>query len=341
MKSLLPLVVLLFGLLSNGWAKTIELNVVASGRAPFNATQEWARALARLKSVRVRASGQGSTRPDITQSGDIIRVTGVIDGSNRLVVPGKSFTKSQIATLQSWLDAQRKGEANGTSGGGKNRFGLTKAQLETARVTLKSPLSASTKDQTVDKVVSSISRQIGLPVSITGSLRTALMDVRVPEEWQGFSCGTSIAAALRPLELVMVPRVGRGGKIEMQIVPDQAVKEGWPVGWPSTLKKRELIPKIYDPLPIDISETPIAKIIAAIASRIDTAVFYDWALLDLLEIDPANAKVTHYSKRTIYTKAISLTLAKAQLKHEIRVDERGKPFIWILPRRVPKTRAKP
>ena len=314
---------------------TVELNVVPGGRAPFNAAQEWARSLEKLKSVSVRVGGGSAPSPEVKQSGSSIRVTAVIDDRNQLVVPGKRFGIRQTGALQTWLDQLSDPQ---DSAGGKDRFGLTKKQLEQTHESLKTIVSGSTKGRSVATIAVGISKLTRLPLRASSGVKSIMREANVEDEWQGLSSGTTLAAVLRPLELVMVPKLNPAGRVELWITAEQVAKESWPVGWKSQLSKRELVPKIYDPLPIDIADTPIADVIAAVTGRLETPVFYDTALLELLKIDPAKTPVTYYSKRTIYTKALSLTLSKAQLKYELRVDERGKPFIWILPRRVPKSK---
>ena len=315
-------------------AATVELNVIASGRAPYGAAQDWARSLEKLKSVRARIGGSTSgSRPEVKQSGTLVRVTAVIDDRNQLVVPGKTFNRGQTAALQEWLD--QLGSPQPTQRG-KNRFGLTKEQLEQTHELLKKPVNGSTKGRSVATVVVVAAKLARLPLRVSSGLKSVMRDAKVEDEWQGFSAGTTLAAALRPLELVMVPRDAGAGQIELWITTDEIAKESWPVGWKSQLSKRKLIPKIYDPLPVDVADTPIGDVVSAIAGRIETPVFYDTGLLEQLKIDPATTLVTYYSKRAIYTKALTMTLSKAQLRYEIRVDERGKPFLWIFPRRLPK-----
>lgn len=314
---------------------TVDLNIVPSSRAPFGAAQNWVRATAELKSVRVRSS-LAAAQPEIHRRGTTLYVTGVIDSRNKLVVPGRSFTISQQAAIQAWLDEQRKGESVGAATS-RDRFGLTTKQLNELQETFKLTVTEPTKDQQALKFVQSSMRRIGLDLRLSELSRTLLNESVIRDEWQGYTAGTAIAAALRPSELIMVPKTNAAGRVDLWVLTDTAAPEGWPVGWKSELKNRELVPKIYDPLPLDITNTPIADVMAAISARLETPVMYDRALLELLQIDPAKATVSVNSPRTIYLRAISQTLFQAQLKHEIRVDERGKPFFWVTPRRLPKT----
>lgn len=330
-----PILLVVFLINDALFGANVDLEVVRSANAPFNAAQEWARALEKLKSIPVRLNGNQVPQPSVKKNGNTVRVVAVIDGNNRLVVPGRSFTMRQTAALQSWLNAQANGTASDTTAVAKNRFGLTTQQLKRTHESLKGLVAESTQGKKVLPVVTTIARQAGLSLSLSAGMQTIAADAVVHDEWQGFTSGTTIAALLRPLELVMVPKIGRGEEIELGIEHDATADESWPVGWKSPLKPRELIPKIYDPLPIDIADTPIADVMKAIESRIETPIFYDTALLHLMELDPAKETVTYSSSRTIYTKAIGLTLSKAKMKHEIRVDEIGKPFIWIMPRQTP------
>ena len=88
------------------FAAEIELNVVTGSRSPFGDGQRWALELAKLKNVRPSVvGGQSRPRPDIKRRGTTTVVTAVIDSSNRLVVPGRTFSIQQRASLQNWLDS--------------------------------------------------------------------------------------------------------------------------------------------------------------------------------------------------------------------------------------------
>lgn len=314
-------------------ADSIELNVLPSARAPFTAAQDWARSLANLRSVRVRAGGgQDRAKPDIQKSGSTILVTGVIDSSNKLVVPGRSFGIRQTAALQNWLDEQRTSFGKPKAAPADDRFGLTTANLERAHEALKSVVTKTTKDQPVRKVVAYAARRTGLRLVVSSEAKRIVGKQKVPEEWEGFTAGTVMAVALRPLELVFVPKASGNGEITLYVTTDDTVQEPWPVGWKSELTNRKLIPKIYDPFPINIDGAPIADVMTAIEGRLEVPVHYDTATLALKQVDPAKMPVTYSSQRTMYNKAIKIMLQKAKLKHDIRVDERGKAFLWIMPR---------
>ena len=131
----------------------------------------------------------------------------------------------------------------------------------------------------------------------------------------------------------MKPVVDAAKRTELHVDAASSISESWPVGWKSQLKNRELVPKIYDPLPVEIKETPIREVTAAIEGLLETPMFYDEAMLQKAKINPDEKLVTYESARSIFIKTITHSLFKADLKHELRVDERGKAFFWIVPRR--------
>lgn len=313
----------------------VELSVVAGPRAPFNALQQWALKLGKLRSVQVRAGGSSAKNPSVKRNGQTLQIVAVIDGRNQLAVPGARFSMRQTDAIQKWIEQQKKGDKPKTEA--KNRFGLTKAELEQAHGALKAVVSTETKGKSARDAIDAVARGVRLPVRYDGNLRGPLSATIMREEWKGFTAGTAIAAAVRPLELVMVPAMNQG-RLELRITADSSVPEGWPVGWKSELNSKELVPKYFDSLPIEVEKTPVAELCTALEARLQTPMQYDWALLDLMEIDPAKKTTSYKSDRATYMRILKTSLFRAGVKHEIRVDERGKPFFWISPSKLPKAK---
>ena len=46
-------------------------------------------------------------------------------------------------------------------------------------------------------------------------------------------------------------------------------------------------------------------------------------------IDADKATVSHPQQRTTYSLALRKMLGKIRLKFEVRIDEAGKPFLWV------------
>ena len=309
-------------------ATIVELNVIPSSRAPLGAAQNWVRALSNLKSVRVLSTNVRSAKPKMTRSRDMVRVTAVIGSDNELLLPGRSFTLRQLPVIQDWIELQRSGKSIIEA---KDRFGLSTAQLQKVHDSLKAIIRSSTKEKDASGVIHSIAAKIDYPIRFSHGARISLTDTRVRSELEGFTSGTALAMVLRSKELVFVPKVSPGGTINLMVVQEGDVAEAWPVGWESKQKKQELVPKVFDRLEIEITNTPITQVLSAVEARIETPVFYDDGLFEVMKLDPDNTIVSIPAGRTSYFRLIRQAVFKAKLKSELRVDERGKPFFWVTP----------
>ena len=112
---------------------------------------------------------------------------------------------------------------------------------------------------------------------------------------------------------------------------ERSLKERWPVGWPPELKKHELVPQLFDTLPIEIYDTSIRDVLRAIESRLGTPILFDEGLREAADLDPDETKVSVQLKRSFYGKVIRQAVFNAKMKSELRTDERGKGFFWITP----------
>jgi hypothetical protein len=80
---------------------------------------------------------------------------------------------------------------------------------------------------------------------------------------------------------------------------------------------------------VEIDGVPLATAMDAIADKLKTPILLDRAALAKLQIDPAKVNVKLPAQRTTYGLALDRVLGQARLKEELRVDDAGKPFLWI------------
>lgn len=311
----------------------VELNIIPSSRASVSAGQEWARALARLKSARVRIASGQSPKPDVRRTASLIRVTAVIDSGNLLVVPGGRFSTRQVSGLQAWIDQLRTSSGKPAA---NDRFGLSTEQLKRVHESLKQVVRFSTLDKSASEMLARISRRVGHSIRISKQHRLALDATKVTHELEGMTGGTAMAMILRSAELVFVPQVS-GSKIQLVVASENAVPAGWPVGWESKLSRQELVPKIFDMLEIEIEAQPITNVVAAVEGRLETPFFWDEALFEAAKTDPESVKVSVPPTRMSYSNLLKRAFFQAKMTSTLRIDDRGKAFYWVSPR-VKKTR---
>jgi hypothetical protein len=313
-------------------AGRVELEIVAGTRFGVAMSfQEWQRSLvaAGIRNVRLRTSAQ-QIEPVIevrgTAANPVYAVTGVLSGSDELVLPGARFHRGEVRQLAAWLDdLARRGPVEHAAP--RVAFGLTGSQLEKVQNDLARPIGMSTEGVHRGEAVRRIAARIGLPLRIDGQLANA--DEPIADELSALSCGTALACILQPIGWAMAPRASADA-VEVRLGPADPDRQAWPVGWPPQ-HLAETLPALYEFRNVNVAGVSAAKVLTVIGRQIKAPVLYDRAALTRLGIDPEKAVVTHPTMRTNYSVALRKMLFRVGLKFEVRVDEAQTPFLWISP----------
>ena len=80
---------------------------------------------------------------------------------------------------------------------------------------------------------------------------------------------------------------------------------------------------------VNVSGVTATKLLEVVGKQINAPVLYDHNALARHGIEPDKATVSHPQQRTTYSVALRKMLGKVGLKFEVRVDEAGKPFLWV------------
>ncbi len=215
----------------------------------------------------------------------------------------------------------------------KKAFGLTSEQLVGVSQEFMAVVESSTKGVATGSAVKEMLGQLKVPVAFDAAARRALAGgTKVNDELQGLSIGTAISAAIRPLGLILVPKREQGKTLVIQIVDSQSSKENWPVGWPIEKPLDQIAPKLFDKLNnVEIRGFALQSILDRFETRMEVPFIYDQNTMAREGIELETTKVTLIKKKTSYMVALTklLSQTKPQMKQELRVDENGKPFLWI------------
>lgn len=284
-----------------------------------------------FSNVRLQSGGgeKGGIREGKVGETKTFAVTGLLEGDNRLILPGGSFRIGDKAGLQLWIAKLADGGEAGLAAK-PLKFGLTAEHLKATHEALRQTLEESTKGEPANRVLRAITNKTGLKLVIDPSAKEAIRSSEPNlDEFQGMACGTALAAALRPLGCVFVPERPLGGEIQIKIADSRVIPESWPVGWSGGKSPGELAPKFFEFLNIEVKERPVSEVIEAIAGRSKLAVVFDYNNLARHRIEPATAIVNLPRKKYAYNEALRKVLGQAKMKLELRADEAEQPFLWI------------
>ena len=117
--------------------------------------------------------------------------------------------------------------------------------------------------------------------------------------------------------------------MHLRIVRSRDAKESWPVGWPPQHAPGKTLPDLFRSLNVEIDDTPLPDALAAIKQRVNVPFLFDYNAMARYQIEPTKTHVTLPRKKSFYNSIVRDLLRQAKLKHELRVDDAGKPFLWI------------
>lgn len=322
-------------------APEVRLEVVASPDVGITAQHDWLRRLGErgFADVRVSTAARRQPRsrearlpaPSITQRADgSVQVTAVLSANEELALPGLNVTRAQVNRIDDWLTALTAAPSEPQQM--RHAFGLSADQLVKAHNSLAVALDKSTSGKPAGEVIDMLRETLSVPIVTAPSAARGLEEeFEIIDELEGVSAGTALAAVLRPLGLVMVPR-STGGRLELVVTASSSADEFWPIGWPLEKKANEVAPDLFKFIPIDINNARLMDALGAIRSRLKIPMLFDHNGLARAEIELEEVRVTVPATKTFYKKAMTRVLAGAKLRGELRVDEQGKPFYWITPR---------
>lgn len=312
----------------------VDMELCTQAGFPLTGAQEWYKLLTALKvdglQIRgIRETDKATIETRGTEANPAYRVTGILTANNQLILPGGKFTSRDRVEIGAWLSRLKEQGAAQAEGGNKLLFGLSDAQYAAVRRDLSRPVDFSTQGLSVQEIVTRISQRLDLQLLVDRNVTAAMAEAdKLEIELRDISRGTVLAYTIRSAGLVLQPRLGSSRQPEylVTLASGQTV---WPVGWPITKPERDVLPKMFEMLDVDIDNVELTRVMAAIAEQLKTPVLIDQQALVRQKIDMATFKVSHPSKQSFYKKVLQVVLFKARLKHEVRVDDADKPLIWI------------
>ncbi len=319
-----------------GQRNRVELQVVSDAADGIDQNQRWLEVLSQVgaDNVRIIQSGRGVSRPGVENvtgaSGTTYRITGILV-DNRLILPAGRFGIRDSTGISDYITSVRADGAD-VALARKMAFGLTARQLVNLHDDLSRPLADSTIGQSPGQVLAIVQRSITTPIVVDPGARTALVsDYTLVDELQGISHGTALAAALRPLGLVLAPTREQGQPTEIRIVDSMAAEEFWPIGWPLQQRISQAAPKMYERIPVNIRNFTLAAALPAIQKKLEMPFLMDHNSLALQGVDLDKIRVNLESEQLSYQLILNriISQARPRMELEVRADEAGQPFVWF------------
>jgi hypothetical protein len=310
----------------------VELELYQSGRPSAQATQAWYQALTKLgvKNLKIRTAKPGDQQGIVTGGAppnETYRVVGELNDRGEVVVPGGRFKVGDMPALSTWMGKLGDHGAAALTET-KSAFGLNEQQLVAVHTDLSTPVEFATKGMKPMDVLRKLARGKH-PLVIDPDLEKALTaDDPMRDELQGFTRGMTLAVLLRPVGGVLVPRKPARSDVELAILDGKTNAELWPIGWATQEDTSKLAPKLLETLSAEIDGVTAAEALDAIQQRVEVPFLWDHNSLAMKKVK-LDTPVSLPAGKRLYSKLLVEILGKIRCHYEIRVDENGKPFLWI------------
>jgi len=314
----------------------VAIEVITKGDHSLLAPQQWNRILGEsgFRRTTIR-SGRPSDEFGIKNIGSkqhpSYLVTALLSGDTLILSPQARFTQRDVKPIADWL-AELRDNGFDTVTETEVMFGMSAEQLETIEKGAAAFVTISTLDKNRSEIVASLANNLRHPVVFTGQAKQRLAKKSaVRDELRGLSTGTALAAILHPAGLVLVPQRKRG-RIQWTIAESRRQKEVWPIGWKSQQSPEKTLPALYQSVQTQVVSLPIQTALDQVAQKTETPLLFDRSSISSDQID-LKTMVKMQAQRASYKTILTQLLNQVGLNDEVRVDENGKPFLWISPNR--------
>lgn len=331
---------------ATGAAGSVSVELAAEGNPLDPAPRQWLARLADAGAGFTRLASNGAARgPRIETLGErngrpLVKLYAVVDSRGDLLLPGpdgsverfRAGDALRLAEYFARLEAD--GPAAVTSARGP--YGLTRADFEEVfRKLARSTPRPRDEEPTIGDRLEAARRVTGLVIDIDRDAKAALSNRALDAtKFEGFSVGTSLAATLRQEGLAFSPKRPPGQPLVLHVHNGADGEGDWPVGYKPERPTSRTAPMLMERLPVEVEGFTLAEAIDAIAPRltVDDAplpVLFDWFTARREGIEPT-AKPVRVSRTTMSYKQLIDTLAfQGRLNAKLRVDEAGRPFVWL------------
>lgn len=307
----------------------VDIEVAMAPGVPITAPQEWAERLGKLGFDRVQIrSARGEEKPsaELNDTGTRIKVIALLGSKNELVFAERKFGIGDLGQLRKYIEGLPKEVAE--QGVIRGPFGLIEEQFHVVMNELKRPLAILSVGKNAKSLVEQCQSKFRLPMRIVEPASLLLADGEpLAIELSEFASGTALSIALRRNGLTIRPQLVNR-ELQLVVEPYERGRQVWPAGWKAEQTPRQITPKLYEQLTIEIEGYTLASALTALAPRIVVPVVMDDWILKQKGIDPAKVAVKVPAKKTYLKNALDRIFSQTRLSCDLRIDDAGKPFLW-------------
>ena len=151
----------------------------------------------------------------------------------------------------------------------------------------------------------------------------------VRKKIKGISLGTAFALVLRDHSLGFRPLRTPTGSIELVVDPLSEAKDAWPIGWDLQKSRPKTAPKFFKLIPVSLDKVKLVDVLHAVSVKTGVPIYLDHPAIKAKGITVDKLVVSYPSRKASWSLLLRGITVRHRLKHKLRIDEAGNPFVWI------------
>lgn len=346
MITLVAAIALLIPQTSRPVATSLSFEIITpQGTGSRVAAQDWGRLFAKIGHiVRLRqqtsADGDGPAEPVTqteTRGARRIKVIGVLDQKGRVHFGKRVFKATDEVRLRKWIDELKKYGVQGDPAG-QPMWGLTREQFDPMFRALAKPLAVEVNGKTLLETVTSLELPKTLPIKWTPAAEAVATTAPKNERTlKLYGRGTALAIVLNDAGLGFIPQRQPDGSVALLVI-----KPGreplWPIGWPPKISPAKTMREFYARVDVSLPNVTLTRVFEAIEASTQIPIFVDYRAIKAKGLEFEEMRVEIKPRKMSWNNVIRTVSIKNRLNYDLRVDELGKPFIWVSTQEVIRAR---
>ena len=208
-------------------------------------------------------------------------------------------------------------------------WGLSRSQVGLLQDELKQASKLELENASFDALLKLLRDRIKLEIKMSREAEDRVRGLKWTATTNELSLGTALAYVLGQSGLAWEPRQAPGGSVSLLILRLEDSQRPWPVGIVPEQSPGTIAPPLMATARYQTNNMLLEDVLAAFRRELKMEVLLDRAGLVLHDLDPDALRSTVQVPGGTFLAAIRKTLAPMGLKHELRIDEANRAFLWI------------
>ena len=208
-------------------------------------------------------------------------------------------------------------------------WGLNSKQFDTVFKAMAKPVEAEVQGMTIRQAVKAVKVPREFPIKWAPGTEAIADDAgKIDHPLRLYGRGTALGIILNEAGLGFLPQRQPNGTLGL-LITKQSKEPLWPIGWLPTLSLNKTVPQFYKQKDVSLPNVSLTRVFKAVEGNTKIPIIVDHYHIRAKgqELEKMMAKVN--PRKMSMNRVIRTVTVQNRIGFDVRIDEIGKPFIWI------------